>query len=109
MNRLYRALLLLAAATGVGLPHAAHAGLRTTPNLTSVTIQEVTGVTTAHPFLPNGPELTAQQPGALGVGNNDFTGTPTEFYDVYYSDANGVFALDGNFLSVECRFDQATG
>lgn len=44
----------------------------------------------------------------IGFGDptEDFRGTQTEIYDVFYSDANGNWQQDGAYITVEATFDQ---
>ncbi len=74
--------------------------------LLSISFWERTGGTepTAYTFDINGPELTTRLFDPLGSGNSDFSGTRTEFYDVYYSDASGGFDANGEYLSIEGVF-----
>jgi hypothetical protein len=37
--------------------------------------------------------------------NHDIAGANTEYYDVFYSNANGSFNLDGEYLSIEGVFE----
>ena len=41
--------------------------------------------------------------------SNDFVGVPNEYYDVFYSNANGSFNVNGNYVTVEARYDNASG
>ncbi len=80
------------------------------PDLVSITIYEQTGSIYQHTFNLYDPELITQLSGPLSAGNYDFEGWPgVEFYDVFYSDANGNFNLNGAYLSIEARFDLSTG
>lgn len=83
--------------------------VRSIPGLASITFFERTGGTTPNPytFAVDGPELTARLPDPLGGASNyDISGASTEYYDVYYSDADGAFNLDGEYLSIEGVFLQ---
>jgi MYXO-CTERM domain-containing protein len=51
--------------------------------------------------------LTQRLADPLNAGNFDISGASTEFYDVFYSDADGGFDLDGEYLSIEGVFLQA--
>ena len=97
-------LLLLGSAGNV-----AAAPLRFAPGLLTVTAYEVTGVAIPQVFGAAGPQVTAQLPGVLGAANRDFFGLQNEHYDIFYSDANGGFDIDGEYLTVECTFDQTFG
>lgn len=77
------------------------APLRTLPNLVSVTFYEATSGNTAHTFAPNSSEMTNRLANPLGSTNNDFIGAPNEFYDVFYSDSDGTFNLDGGYITID--------
>jgi hypothetical protein len=47
--------------------------------------------------------------GVLGPNNNDFSQLPVENYDVFYSDANGAFNVNGNYVTVEAVYPNAAG
>ncbi len=83
---------------------ATPAAVQTYPGLIGVRIWETSGPTTPIFYLPNAPQLNAQLAGLLSPTNRDFVGAPVEFYDVFYSDANGTFNANGDYLSVEARF-----
>ena len=85
----------------------AHAvAVRLIPNLTSITFYERTGGIAPTPFTfsVNSPELTTRLSDPLGAGNHDIAGAVTEFYDVFYSNADGTFNLNGEFLTIEGVF-----
>ena len=53
-------------------------------------------------------QLTIQLTGPLSAGNSDFGGVPGhEFYDVFFSDENGDFNIDGEYLTIEGAYDIA--
>lgn len=81
----------------------AQAGVMTFPGLTAIRFTEFSGGPNFHTFLPAGPVMTTQL-GVLNPGNRDFAGVPLESYDVFYSDANGAFNINGNYVTVEARF-----
>ncbi|MCC6556100.1 MAG: hypothetical protein IT372_24325 [Polyangiaceae bacterium] len=83
--------------------------VRSIPGLTSITFYERTGGTepTPYEFLVDGPELTARLDDPLATGNFDIPGASSEFYDVYYSDADGAFNLDGKYLTISGTFGLA--
>ncbi|NEP13848.1 MAG: PEP-CTERM sorting domain-containing protein [Symploca sp. SIO2C1] len=91
------------------IPSGVHAlPVRDIPNLTSITFWERSGGTapTAFTFGINSPQLTTRLSEPLSTSNSDFSGVPgTEFYDVYYSDADGKFNLDGEFLTISSIFN----
>ena len=76
--------------------------VRAIPNLVSMTFWESTSNPTpdAYTFLVDGPELSARLDDPLTDTNRDIKGAPTEFYDVYYSEADGTFNLDGSYLTI---------
>lgn len=81
------------------------AAIMTTPGLTGITFWEATGPIVPFTFAPNSSEMTNQLGvGVLGPNNDDFSQLPTENYDVFYSDANGNFNLNGNYVTVEAVY-----
>lgn len=84
--------------------------LITFPDLTSITFHEQTGIVTQHTYAVNDGALTTHLIGQLNAGNRDFEGwVNNEFYDVFYSDADGTFNVNGDYISIECRFDMNSG
>ncbi|HRI67783.1 MAG TPA: hypothetical protein PK156_26280 [Polyangium sp.] len=83
--------------------------VRNLPGLDSITFHERTGGTapTAYTFTVNGAELTNRLADPLGDGNADITGASTEYYDVFYSNENGEFNIDGSYLTISGVFGQA--
>lgn len=78
------------------------AAIITTPGLTGVRVWEATGPVSPYNFVFNGPQMTTQLGvGTLGFFNNDFSPLGSENYDVFYSDANGNFNVNGNYVTVE--------
>lgn len=77
--------------------------VRSIPNLASITFWEATGPSpTSSTFGIASAELTTRLADPLSSSNQDITGVPgLEFYDVFYSDADGTFNLDGEFLTIE--------
>jgi hypothetical protein len=98
-----RVIALAACVTALSYQSPAGASVIGFPGLTAVRFWEFSGGPNIHTFAPAGPVMTTQL-GVLNVVNNDFTGAPAEVYDVFYSDANGNFNLNGNFVTVEARF-----
>lgn len=83
--------------------------VRMLPGLVSISFYERTGgmAPDVFTFLVDGPELTVRLNDPLAVGNFDIDGASGEFYDVYYSDQDGVFELDGRYLTISGTFGQA--
>lgn len=83
--------------------------VRKLPNLASITFHERTGGTepTAYTFTVEGPELTVRLSDPLGDSNADIKGASTEYYDVYYSNEDGEFNIDGSYLTISGMFGQA--
>lgn len=82
--------------------------VRMLPGLLSITFYERTGGTEpdAFTFLVDGLELTVRLADPLALGNFDIDGATGEFYDVYYSDEQGNFELDGRYLTISGVFGQ---
>ena len=89
-------LILLTAMTSMTLSAAPIRGLA---GLTGITFYEATSGNTAFTFLPNSTAITTRVVNIFTTP--DFTGAPTEFYDVFYSDSNGAFNIDGEFITIE--------
>ena len=89
-------LILLTAMTSMTLSAAPIRGLA---GLTGITFYEATSGNTAFTFLPNSAAMTTR---VVDISTtHDFTGAPTEFYDVFYSDSNGALNIDGDFITIE--------
>ncbi|RIK80411.1 MAG: hypothetical protein DCC67_09405 [Planctomycetota bacterium] len=84
------------------------AAVMTFPGLSAIRVTEYSGGPIPHLFLPTSPQMTTQLAFLNGV-SNDFQGVPTEVYDVFYSDANGTFNLNGNYVTIEGRFAGQNG
>ena len=70
------------------------------PNLNTIFVIEVTGVATSHNFLPFGAvEQVGNVPPDIATNGN-------EQYDLFYSDANGTFNQNGEYLTITCNFEQ---
>lgn len=77
------------------------------PNLTSITFYERTGgsAPNAFTFGVSSSQLTTRLSDPLSLSNQDFGGVPgAEFYDVFYSNADGTFNLLGEYLTIEGVF-----
>lgn len=88
--------------------------IRLLPDLVSITFYEKTGISyPAHPhtIAINHSKLTTQLADPLYAFNKDFKGTQSEFYDVFYSDADGTFNIDGEYITIEgiYRFELPNG
>lgn len=80
--------------------------IRTLPGLQNITVwTETSRGPTAFTLGVNGSEFTTRLTGLLGPSNRDFSGpnrtNESEFYDVFYSNSNGVFNADGSYITVE--------
>lgn len=96
-------------AVGIGVfPLCVQAAVMTYPGLTAIQITEVSGVALPIFFFPNSPQLTTQL-ATLNSGSNDYAGAPTEYYDFFYSDANGNLNPNGDYLTAEAVFSGQAG
>ncbi len=75
--------------------------IRTLPGLDSVVIYEITFSTSAVTYAPGAAQLTVRLPDPLTDANSDFTFVANEDYDVFYSNADGTFNIDGSYLTIE--------
>ncbi|QNN23879.1 hypothetical protein HED60_16920 [Planctomycetales bacterium ZRK34] len=98
-----RLLFLLALVLTPGL--AAAVPIRSLDGLNAVIFYERTGgsAPSARSFDPNDDRLITRFV-TLDAANRDFFGTPTESYDVFYSDANGTLNPDGMYLTIEALY-----
>lgn len=103
MQVLRKAMLLAVVPALILATHAAVMAvpIRTLPDLQSVTIYEMTFSTIANTYAPNAMQLTTRLPDPLSDINRDFSFATTENYDVFYSNADGTFNIDGAFLTIE--------
>jgi hypothetical protein len=87
--------LSLVAISGAG--SAAATPVRQLPGLESITFWERSGGTDPTPFTfaVDSAVLTTRLEDPLTTSNRDIVGVPTEFYDVFYSDGEGAFDVDG--------------
>lgn len=74
------------------------------PGLLSITFYETTGQVMEYTFAVDGPELNTLLQDPLSQANRDIQGTSVEFYDVYYSDEDGVFDPNGSYLTIAGSF-----
>jgi len=100
--------LVVALFTVLAVQPTIHASVMSFPGLSGIRFSEISGFTLQHYFLPNSPAMTSQL-ATLDAASNDFLGVPNEFYDVFYSDANGSFNLSGSYVTVEAKFDGQGG
>ncbi len=79
------------------------------PGLESITFWERSGgnAPTAYTFDVLGSELTVALADPLSDQSHDIKGVSTEFYDVYYSDIEGIFDLNGSYLTIAGAFGLA--
>jgi len=92
---------------------ASAAIIKEIPNLSSVSFYEGTssaGGLQEFNFNINSSHLNSRRADPLGSSNNDFTGVvDREFYDVFYSDADGTFNSNGEYISIEAIYDGEGG
>lgn len=74
------------------------------PGLLSITFYESTSGVMEFTFAVDGPELNNILADPLSQQNRDIEGTSVEFYDVYYSDVDGVFDPLGSYLTIAGSF-----
>jgi hypothetical protein len=77
------------------------APIQTLSGLSSVVVYEVTSSVFTHTFAPGSSALLNRVSGTLNSSNSDFSGAPTEDYDVFYSDSNGTPNTLGSFITIE--------
>ncbi|RNC70142.1 MAG: hypothetical protein ED859_06680 [Desulfuromonadales bacterium] len=76
--------------------------VRNIVNLASITFWEATGNPITYTFGVNSAQLTQRRPDPLSNSNMDFSGVVGhEFYDVFYSNQDGTFNIDGEYLTIE--------
>jgi hypothetical protein len=84
--------------------------LRSAYGIEYITFWERTGGTQPTPFTfgVNSAQLTTRLNGVLTSANSDFAGWAggSEFYDAFYSTSDGLFDIDGSFLTIEAIFLQ---
>jgi hypothetical protein len=83
------------------------AAFRDIENLESLTFWEITGgLTVAYTFGVDGTQLMNRL-ATLNSTSYDFYGVKGhELYDVFYSDADGTFNIDGEYLTIEGVWDR---
>ena len=83
-------------------------GVRALPGLQSITFFERTNYLYEHTFGKDSAQLTTRL-GTLHSGSYDFRGADIEYYDVFCSDAAGNPDPEGDFLTIEARYDRNQG
>ncbi|MBK8258327.1 MAG: hypothetical protein IPK82_37370 [Polyangiaceae bacterium] len=83
--------------------------VRKIPGLAAISFYERTGGTepTEYDFAIEGAELTVRLDDPLGTNGFDIAGASSEYYDVYYSNEDGSFNLDGSYLTISGVFELA--
>ncbi len=96
------AILLFSSASAIAIP------VHDIEGLESISIFERTGgdAPQEYEFGVDGPELLTLLSDPLGPDNHDIAGASTEFYDVYYSNADGSFNPDGEYVTISGVFEQ---
>lgn len=89
---------------GAGGQTVVQTPVRALAGLQSITFYETTSVTQNYTFTIDGPELSARLPDPLGT-DFDIAGAETEYYDVYYSNADGEPDIDGSYLTISGVFE----
>ena len=95
------------------LQTSAQCGLQNIPGLQSVIIHEKSGAyDNTEPFTYDSSKILNRLPGTLNSSNKDFGGVPYyangEYYDLFYSDANGLPNPIGNYLTIEGEYLQTS-
>ena len=80
--------------------------IRLLDGLESVTFFEQTGPLSSVTFLTESAQLTNRL-NTLNSASRDFIGATTEFYDVFYSDSDGLFDINGEFITISTIFNFA--
>lgn len=94
--------VLVAASAAQAVP------IRDLPGIGGVVVFERSGSQLSQLFwLPDSSVLTTRRSDRLSLQNTDFPSNANEFYDVFYSDADGTLNPNGAFLSVTAVFDGA--
>ena len=80
--------------------------IRSIANIDTITFWERTGLGPApYIFDTEDLELRTRLVDPLTATNSDFFTTAMEFYDVYYSNSDGTFNVDGEYISIEAVFN----
>lgn len=91
-------MLSMAALAAYGAP------IRTNSAFDEVLIFEGSGGILQNSFATSSSALATELVGNLGASNRDFAGLSTEHYDVFYSNADGTFNLDGEFITIQAMY-----
>lgn len=100
------AAVVVALAAALAPAAASALPIGTLPGFLGIRVFEQTTSVTSYAI---GPAAAIARRAGLGAGDFDFTGTPTEYYDVFASDAAGAVDPLGEYVSIEVRFDSAGG
>ena len=95
---------------GVDQSGVTYIPVRSLPGLSTIDFWERTGGTapTQYTFTVGGAELTTRLADPLTISNRDIEGVPgVELYDVYYSNDDGTFNIDGAYLTISGVFGKA--
>jgi MYXO-CTERM domain-containing protein len=94
----------------VAIGSSAFAGIADLPNLQSISVFERTGGSAPVPatFPAASPQLNTRLANLSG-SSLDFQGAGSEWYDVFYSDADGTPNASGDWLTIECVFVSTAG
>lgn len=104
-----REFLMLAAAGFLWTSSVQAVPIQILPGLESVTFYERTGAgPDPYTFDATSTEILQQRGSPLSSSNRDFASTVNEFYDVFYSNADGALNAFGEYITVEARFDNNT-
>ena len=96
--------ILLVIALVASVPSLARASMRGAPGAQEVRIWEQTGGITQLAYLVNDPLLLARRVGVLTPANADYVSGAAEYYDFFYSNADGSANTNGDFLTIECAY-----
>lgn len=78
--------------------------ISTLPGLTNIRFYEVTSIVNQFTFAPGSTAMNTRLAGNLSGANNDFTGAPNEYYDVFYSNSDGTFNANGEYVTIEATY-----
>lgn len=88
------------ALVGTAAPAAA-APLATLANLNSLTVYEITYATLGTVYAPGSAALMSRIAQPLDAAHYDISYFPGEYYDLFYSNADGTFNANGGYLTIE--------